>query len=127
MKEAAKIWVEDAEYDLASAEVMYNSGRHFFVIFMCNLAVEKMLKAVWAYGKDEYPPKVHDLIYLMRKTEMVLPQDLDELIIYLSDKNVITRYPDGRREIANQLTKEKSKQVLDLTGGFIKWLKPKLK
>ena len=46
MKPETTVWVEDAEYDLQSAKVMLDSGRYFFVVFMCHLTIEKLLKSV---------------------------------------------------------------------------------
>ncbi len=37
--------IEDAQYDLDSAKAMLDSGRLYFVIFMCHLTVEKLLKS----------------------------------------------------------------------------------
>ena len=46
MRPETEAWVEDAEYDLQSAKVMLDSGRYFFVVFMCHLTIEKLLKSV---------------------------------------------------------------------------------
>ena len=46
MRPETEAWVEDAEYDLQSARVMLDSGRYFFVVFMCHLTIEKLLKSV---------------------------------------------------------------------------------
>jgi len=46
MKPETQNWVEDADYDLQSAKAMLESGRYFFVVFMCHLTIEKLLKAV---------------------------------------------------------------------------------
>ncbi len=34
-------WKELADYDLETAEVMYNGGRWLYVGFMCHLVIEK--------------------------------------------------------------------------------------
>ncbi|MFB3895377.1 MAG: HEPN domain-containing protein [bacterium] len=56
-------WFKQAEYDLDTAKVMFNSGRYFYTIFMCHLSIEKALKGLYAkvFGKD--PIKTHDLNY----------------------------------------------------------------
>lgn len=45
---------------------------------------------------------------------------------YMDDKNVITRYPDGRKQIASALTKEYSKALLEKTEGMFSWLKKRI-
>lgn len=46
-----------AEYDLQTAESMLNSGRYIYVIFMCHLSIEKMLKAIVAEVTEKIPSK----------------------------------------------------------------------
>ena len=36
-----KYWKELADYDIETAEVMYNGGRWLYVGFMCHLVIEK--------------------------------------------------------------------------------------
>ena len=38
-------WIVLAEYDLETARHMLSTGRYLYVIFMCHLSLEKMLKA----------------------------------------------------------------------------------
>lgn len=41
-----KYWKELADYDIETAEVMYNGGRWLYVGFMCHLVIEKNNKVV---------------------------------------------------------------------------------
>ena len=45
MKKEVKNWLDSAKYDLETAEHMFNTGRYVYTIFMCHLALEKILKA----------------------------------------------------------------------------------
>ncbi|HEX9860179.1 MAG TPA: HEPN domain-containing protein [Nitrospirota bacterium] len=123
MEDATKIWLDDADYDIKSAAAMLKAGRYFYVVFMCHLAIEKMLKALWFEETREYPPKSHNLLYLLKEAKLQLPDDYLRLITDLNDKNVMSRYPDGRRELAGELNSESAKQMLSATRGFFKWLK----
>jgi hypothetical protein len=38
-------WLDIANYDLDTAEALYNSGRWLYVAFMCHQVIEKTLKA----------------------------------------------------------------------------------
>ena len=128
MKDTTREWLEDAEYDIRSAEAMLKAGRYFYVVFMCNLAVEKMLKGAWVEIKGETPPKVHGLVYLTNRVfdKEELPDEVLALINDLDDKSVITRYPDGRKQIASTLTKEYSRTLREKTEGMFSWLKKRL-
>jgi HEPN domain-containing protein len=46
MKKEAYNYMVSAEYDLAAAEHMLQTGRYIYVVFMCHLALEKILKAI---------------------------------------------------------------------------------
>ena len=59
-------WIELAEYDLETAEVMLNTKRYLYVGFMCHQVIEKMLKGYFVYVKDETPEKIHNLTKLAK-------------------------------------------------------------
>jgi len=40
-------WFRQAQYDLKSSEVMFNSKRYIHTIFMCHLSIEKALKGLY--------------------------------------------------------------------------------
>jgi HEPN domain-containing protein len=39
-------WIKQADYDYDTAELMQQSGRNFYAVFMCHMAIEKGLKAL---------------------------------------------------------------------------------
>jgi HEPN domain-containing protein len=45
MKKEVKNWLDSAQYDLETAEHIFNAGRYIYTIFMCHLSLEKLLKA----------------------------------------------------------------------------------
>jgi HEPN domain-containing protein len=95
MQPETTVWVEDAEYDLQSAEVMLNSRRYFFVVFMCHLTIEKLLKAVIVERQGIVPPKTHNLVGLVAQAGLTIPAERRPLINELDNMSVVTRYPDG--------------------------------
>lgn len=48
MSSASQQWMEQARYDLDTARAMFDSGRYLYVLFCCQQAVEKALKAIIA-------------------------------------------------------------------------------
>ena len=52
--------VERAEYDLGTAKAMLDTARHLYVAYMCQQAVEKLLKAIIAQQNKENLP-IHNL------------------------------------------------------------------
>lgn len=53
MNRVFKNWEGTSNYDLRTAEAMYKAGRYLYVVFMCCLAIEKMLKAILAQKDPE--------------------------------------------------------------------------
>jgi HEPN domain-containing protein len=67
MRPDTQNWIALSDYDLETARHMLATGRFLYVIFMCHLALEKMLKAHFTEVTQSIPPKTHDLIYLIRR------------------------------------------------------------
>jgi len=63
-EEKTQYWLNIADYDLETAEAMYNTGRWLYVAFMCHQVIEKTLKAYWCKTQPEDPPYTHNLILL---------------------------------------------------------------
>jgi HEPN domain-containing protein len=126
MQPETTVWVEDAEYDLQSAEVMFNSRRYFFVVFMCHLTIEKLLKAVIVERQSIVPPKTHNLVGLVAQAGLTMPAARRPLINELDNMSVVTRYPDGRRAIASTLTAENTTSLYTRPVEFAPWFKHEL-
>ena len=60
-------WKNAAEYDIETAEVMLNSGRYLYVVFMCQQAIEKLVKGLFVLYLNEEPPKVHNIVFVFKK------------------------------------------------------------
>jgi HEPN domain-containing protein len=127
MRQETQLWVEDAEYDLESAKAMLDSGRLFFVVFMCHLTVEKLLKAVIVERQGAEPPRIHNLVGLAARGDVCVPEEHRPLVNELDGMSVITRYPDGRRAIADSLTPERGESIYERTAQFAQWLVQQLR
>ncbi len=127
MRPETLLWIEDAEYDLESAKAMLDSGRLYFVVFMCHLTIEKLLKAVIVEREGVEPPRVHNLIALATRGGIELPDEHRALVNELDNMGVVTRYPDGRRAIADILTPPWTAGVYERTARFTEWLRQGLK
>lgn len=67
--ELVKKWLDRVDYDMATANAMMQTGRYIYVIFMCQQAVEKCLKAFLIHmGRDVVP--IHNLRRLCELTDL---------------------------------------------------------
>lgn len=125
MDDKSQEWLKQAEYDLSTAEYMFDGKRYFYSVFMCHLSIEKALKGLYQKELKEIPPKTHNLIYLTEKTELELPENLFDFIFTLNRVSVPTRYPDDLQKILKNYDKNKTEDILSKSKEVIKWLKKK--
>ena len=122
MKEETNRWLEMAEYDLDTAEAMFRARRYIYVVFMCHLCLEKMLKGYVIEFVDSFPPYTHNLIRLAQLVKLQLPEELQKFIIKLSDQSIITRYPESLK----QYTRAHAQDYLEQTKRVFSWLRQRL-
>ena len=115
-------WLTQANYDMDTAAYMFKGGRYMYTVFMCHLSLEKALKGRYAEKLRKEPPKTHNLLYLIEKMKLGLPEDLDDFIATLSRVSVPTRYPDDLQRILKDYDKKKTKEVLDQSKKVLQWL-----
>ena len=63
-EEKNNYWVELSDYDMETANAMFETKRYLYVAFMCHKVVEKIFKACYSKLKNETAPYTHKLIYL---------------------------------------------------------------
>ena len=122
MRKDTKDFKASAEYDLQTAEHMLNSCRYIYVIFMCHLSIEKMLKAIVAETIRKTPPKTHNLIYLLKVGKIKLPDDLFEFVTKINNVSIITRYPEDFSKLLEAYPREVARGYLNKTKEVIKCL-----
>ncbi len=92
-------WFKQSDYDLTVAESLFKSGHYIYTIFMYHLSVEKALKGLYAARFQADAPKTHDLSYLSKKIEIIYPEYFQDIIDYLDNVSIPTRYPDELKDM----------------------------
>lgn len=116
-------WFRQAEYDLDTADCMFCSGRYFYAVFMCHLTAEKALKGRLASISQEDPPRTHDLLLLLKRTNLDPPELLAKFLITLNEASVATRYPEDLDVLTSHYPKPVTATVLRRTKEFIEWIR----
>ena len=126
--EKVKYWIELSDYDLKTAEAMLDTKRFLYVGFMCHQAVEKVLKALYAFQSNKIPPYTHDLFQLLKETKLLkdLSVEQNNCINFLQPMNIQARYPAYKDLLSKSLTEEKCKYLIKETEEFTTWIKTKL-
>lgn len=116
-------WILQSDYDLGTAEAMFESGRYFYAIFMCHLSLEKCIKGIYCKNLDELPPKTHNLVYLLEKMSLHPPEDIYQFIYSINAESVATRYPDDIQRAIKEYSKDKAIEIINNSKQAIQWLK----
>lgn len=116
-------WIKSSNYDFKTAEHMFKTGRYVYVLFMCHLSVEKLLKALYETIFKKNAPKTHNLVYLLKASAIELPEKHLETLESLNDLSIITRYPEDIDAMVKAFKRKKVEDYLKKTKEMIKWLK----
>lgn len=126
MQKTIQEWIEIAEYDLQTAEAMLSSGRYLYVAFMCQQAIEKILKAIYVKNKNELPPRTHNLLYFVDVLGIKIEEAALLLLSNLNQFYLESRYPGERINLAKELDRNKAQGVLAKTQEVWECLRQKL-
>ena len=106
---------------------MLNTGRYIYTIFMCHLAIEKILKAKVKEVTDKTPPRTHNLRYLVKLSNLEPSEEIFIFMSELSDISIPTRYPEDFSNLRNSYDERAAKSYLRKTKEAFEWIKESLK
>jgi HEPN domain-containing protein len=123
-------WIEQAQEDLKTAQILLEQGRFYASVFFCHQASEKALKALLLkYGKD--PGKMHSLPDLLELIELDVginvPQAIRIAVYDVNPHYVITRYPDAANGVpAKAYNQAKAEEIFRESKEVVEWSKQNL-
>lgn len=119
-------WLRQADYDMDTADYMFTGQRYFYAVFMCHLSIEKALKGLYRQTLNREPPRVHNLIYLLKQIGLKPPERIGKFIVKLTEASVATRYPEEIRELQKNFTRTIVKDVLSDGRDTLSWIRRQL-
>lgn len=127
-EEKVRHWVELSDYDMETAEVVFNAKRYLYVGFTCQQAIEKILKAYYVKLFDKVPMFTHDLLLLAEKDGLsdLLTEEQKLTLASINRLYIATRYEEYKLSITKMLTDEKCKNLLADTKKIVVWIKEKI-
>ncbi len=119
-------WEEYAQYDLDTANVMFDTGRYLYTLFMCQQAIEKIVKGVYVLFTGEEPVKTHNIALIFNNLcdreefqRLVTDEDFvhrkDEytpVFVRLLAFYISARYPAYKEKLTSMLTKSDTEEIL---------------
>jgi HEPN domain-containing protein len=120
-------WVERAEYDLETAKSMLDTGRYLYVGYMCQQAVEKVLKGIIAQQNKENLP-IHNLNRLAQVAgiENNLNAEQFNFLAELTPYCIEARYGDFRESLSEIINEQRAREVYAETQEIFQWLYRKI-
>ena len=119
-------WLDIAQYDLETACSMLNGGRWLYVVFMCQQAVEKLVKGLYTLYLDDNIPRIHSIRTIIERFEDKLPvaisDDMHSFFDTLSTYYLINRYPDFISKMSSQINETEATKTLSKTKEVFSWL-----
>jgi len=123
IKKQIEYWISTAKDDIETSEILIAKDKILQGLFFCHLCIEKVIKANMVRCTEQVPPKVHNLSYLLEKTDLTLSEVqllfCDTLMYYQLEG----RYPEFYPKVPS---KTKSEEILQQTKELFQWLKAKL-
>jgi HEPN domain-containing protein len=121
-------WLDIADYDLDTAEAMYQTGRWLYVAFMCHQAIEKTLKAYWCGTQMSDPPFTHSHMRLAEGCGLyeLMNDDQRDFLDTITNYNIEARYPEDKDALYRALTQPFCRQLIDETKQLLQWIREQL-
>jgi len=124
--EKFKYWLEIAEYDIETADALFEKGRWLYVVFMCQQAIEKLVKGLYVLYVDDNVPRIHNITALVKRFEDKLPikvtADKFDLFDTLTKYYLSNRYPDYISKLGAQIQKPEASIILLQAKETFSWL-----
>jgi HEPN domain-containing protein len=129
-REKYAYWEQTAQYDLDTAQAMLDARRYLYVAFMCQQAVEKLVKGLYVLRRGEEPPRTHNISLVYERIwdedarpgaviESDVPAFMDRLLYYY----ISERYTDYKQKAGKSLNGDAAQSLLDKTREVFAWLK----
>ena len=127
MRNHAENFMISAEYDLGIAEHLLNIGRYIYLVFMCHLVLEKMLKAIAVETTKTPAPKTHNLLYVTSLAEINIPDRHLAFVSKINNASIPTRYPEDFTKLIEVYPADIIAACRKQTRDVIEWLKQNAK
>lgn len=123
-----KYWEELSDYDMETAEAMFQTKRWLYVGFMCHQTIEKIFKAYWCSKIEGTSPMSHNLINIAQSCGLnsIMSEEQKLFISAIMPLNIESRYPSYKHSISDALSEDRCKELIENTKLLQAWIKERL-
>lgn len=115
MKDDARVWIKEAEDNLVTAKLLYESERLKDASFYAQQVAEKALKAAQIEKLSRFD-RTHDLVKLAQSIKATA-----EIVNYCAD--LTEYYVDTRYPVTRSVSEDEAKDVIEKCEGVLEWVK----
>jgi HEPN domain-containing protein len=119
-------WLDIAQYDLTTADAMFEAGRWLYVVFICEQAIEKLCKGLYVLYKDDDVPRVHSISQIVKRFEdslsVAVTDEQYQFFNRLSSFYLEARYPEYMQKLSALLNEQEAQDILYKTREVFSWL-----
>lgn len=121
-------WLTSSEQDWERAMFMYEKKDYVFCLFCVHLCIEKLSKSLWVKENQNsnYPPRIHDVKYLLADTSLIPDSTQSLFIDNLQKYQIEGRYPDYKKLIYSYTTLDYTDKLLNDAKNLKKCLHDKI-
>ena len=119
-------WMIRARYDMETAEILLSNRRYLYVLFCCQQAMEKALKAQIAKRTGEHPPRLHNLVILAERAGITLDESRMALFRLLNNFYISSRYPEELQRDEANVAEPDAAGALNGSREMLRWLESML-
>jgi HEPN domain-containing protein len=119
-------WLTEADESLRVADHLVEKGDYSYALFFGHLAVEKVLKALYASKHNQHAPLIHNLLRLARAAGLEPDEVQTDALITITAFNIEARYPDIKRAFRERCTPEFTARQMARIKEVFQWLRSRL-
>jgi HEPN domain-containing protein len=108
------------------ADHLIEKADYSYALFFGHLAIEKILKALYAVRVQQHAPPIHNLIRLARGAGLELDETRIDTLITITAFNIETRYPDIKRTFRQKCTPEYTGRQMARIKELFEWLRSQI-
>ncbi|MGE5544121.1 MAG: HEPN domain-containing protein [Bacillota bacterium] len=114
---------------------MLNSGRYLYVVFMCQQAIEKLVKGLYILFCGEEPPRTHNISIIFKKVVESHPDKFEYIDSFIEKKEqygyfflrlmayyIAERYPSYKEKLSQAVGEQEAAEVMATTEEVFEWL-----
>jgi HEPN domain-containing protein len=122
-----QFWINSANDDWTVSRHLFEKEDYSYALFFGHLTLEKLLKGLYVYLRNETPPHTHRLVFLAESLSLEMNSPQVDLLEAVTDFNLEARYPDEKFSFKRKCTKEFAEKYLKEIEEMKEWLIKRLR